>query len=270
MKNTLIRSTLLSTLLVVSTAINAQNPMPVHEGNQISHNFDSTLSFTRTGSPTALYRIIFIHGSPGEKEAYDDYLHHSRLQEKAELIAIDRLGYGDSGKQVETSLLTQAQAITPFLSHDKQNILIGHSLGSPIALQLALIESNKIAGMVLVASAFDPELEHPKWYNHAANTLLAQWLLPRDMNNSNLEMMVLSEQLTNLSQQDWSDLTMPIRVLHGEDDDLADPDNSKFAYEKLKQNKATLRYVKGEGHLILWQNVPEVVSEIDLLLNQLP
>lgn len=270
MTNTLIRSTLLLTLLVATTVINAQDSPRIPEGNQVKNDIDSTLSFTKTGSPTAPYRIVFIHGSPGEKEAYEDYLNNSELQQKAELIAVDRIGYGDSEQKVETSLLAQAHAIAPFLSSNKKNILVGHSLGSPIALQLALIESNKIAGMVLVASAFDPELEHPKWYNHAANTLLAQWLLPTDMNNSNLEMMVLSEQLTNLSQQDWSDLTMPIRVLHGAEDDLADPDNSKFAYERLKQNQATIRYVKGEGHLILWQNVPEVVSEIDLLLNQLP
>jgi pimeloyl-ACP methyl ester carboxylesterase len=227
------------------------------------------LAYTRTGNTSSAYRIIFIHGSPGDREAYEAYLNDDFLVESAELISIDRLGFGESTNSVETSLIKQAKAIQPFLSDGKNNVLVGHSLGSPIALQLALIEPNNISGMLLVASAFDPDLEQPKWYNQVANTIVARWILPEDMNNSNEEMMVLSEELNQLAQQDWSTLTMPIRLLHGDDDSLADPNNALFAYQKLNKNNTKLRYAKGEGHLILWQSPDEVIDDIKQLFNDM-
>lgn len=259
-------------LLLPSAMItHAQNFTPKNQqDSSIStpHSATNPLAYIRTGDKESKYRVIFIHGSPGEKEAYDEYLNDLTLMKKAELISIDRLGYGDSGDKVEPSLIAQAQSILPFLDKNKKNILVGHSLGSPIALQMALLEAQHIAGVLLIASAFDPKLEQPKWYNYLANTLLLQWILPSDMNNSNKEMMVLSKQLDLLKQQDWSELTMPIRILHGEDDGLAAPDNAQFAYSKLNKSNARLRYVKDEGHLILWQNVPEVVKEINNLLGR--
>nr|WP_269809068.1 alpha/beta fold hydrolase [Enterovibrio nigricans] len=99
-------------------------------------------------------RVIFIHGSPGSKEAYDDYLKHEALQQ-AELISVDRLGFGESRTPVETSIRRQAMAIVPLIENgDKRTYLVGHSLGGPIALQAALIVPDKVSGLLLIASAF--------------------------------------------------------------------------------------------------------------------
>lgn len=227
------------------------------------------LSYVKTGNLDSDYRIIFIHGSPGNKEAYDAYLEHPELNRRVEMVSVDRLGYGVNQETVETSLLNQARSILPFLSEDKSNILVGHSLGSPIALQLALLAPEKVAGMVLIASAFDPELEHPKWYNQVADTVVAKWILPTDMNNSNEEMMVLSKELSLIAGQDWSVLKIPIDIVHGNEDELADFGNAVFAYEKLSPNGATLSVLKGEGHLVLWQNTELVTDEILQMLSQL-
>ncbi len=217
-------------------------------------------------------QILFIHGSPGSKEGYLGYLDLPDLQSIADLVAIDRLGFGASNPEPETSIRRQAQAILPYLSNEKANILVGHSLGGPIALQLALIAPEKVHGMVLVAPAFDPELEHPKWYNYIADTVLAKWLLPDEWNQSNIEMMSLSDELNKLASQNWKPLTMPIHIVHGEEDDIADPGNSSFAINKLPKHSVKLIQPSDEGHFVLWQNVPLIAESIhqtvNLLLNR--
>ncbi|WP_434362660.1 alpha/beta hydrolase [Parasalinivibrio latis] len=220
------------------------------------------LAYLQAGAANSDTRIIFIHGSPGSKEGYQAYLSNEDLLNRAQLLSVDRLGFGNSGKEVVTSLQQQAEAILPFLDSSRNNILVGHSLGGPIALQLALISPESISGMVLIASAFDPALEQPKWYNYLADTIVANWILPEDMNRSNREMMVLSQELKELADQSWQELTMPIRLLHGDDDTIAAPGNSLFAYARLPTQSTTLHMMKNEGHFVLWQNVPQIVREI--------
>ncbi|WP_051563799.1 alpha/beta fold hydrolase [Enterovibrio calviensis] len=222
-----------------------------------------SVSLKTSGDPESDHRIIFIHGSPGNKEAYDDYLGHPALQD-VDLVAVDRLGFGQSKTPVETSLKKQAQALLPLLQEKKKTLLVGHSLGGPIALQLALLAPDYVDSLLLIASAFDPKLEAPKWYNYMADTLLAKWVIPDDMIRSNEEMMVLDSELQKLAAQDWQALTMPIVLVHGEDDDLADPNNSLFAKERLPH--ANLKMLKDEGHFVLWQNVPVLVSQINEMI----
>ncbi len=46
--------------------------------------------------------VVLVHGTPGSSNGFMDYLADSLLPEKAQLIALDRPGFGDSdyGKTV--------------------------------------------------------------------------------------------------------------------------------------------------------------------------
>lgn len=217
------------------------------------------------GNPEANNRVIFIHGSPGNKEGYDDYLSYPSLQHLA-LVSVDRPGFGSSALPVETSLQKQAEALVGLLDEDKNNWLVGHSLGGPIALQLALIDPDSVSGLLLIASAFDPRLETPKWYNYISNTLVANWVLPDDLLKSNKEMMVLDKELERLASQNWDVLDMPIVLIHGTEDELADPGNSIFARARLPH--AMLKMLPGEGHFVLWENVPLLAEQINTLVGK--
>ncbi|PMN87433.1 alpha/beta hydrolase [Enterovibrio norvegicus] len=222
------------------------------------------VSFLEAGDVDAPQRIIFIHGSPGSKEGYEDYLNDAALQ-SYHLIAVDRPGFGASPKPVQTSLKAQAESLMPILVRsDKPTFLVGHSLGGPIALQAALLYPDEIDGALLVAPALDPALESPKWYNYLADTILAHWILPNDMLLSNIEMMELESELEKLAEQDWEALSIPVVLVHGEEDDIADPGNSLFGKRKLPSS--TLKMIEDEGHFVLWQNVPLLVGEIKALL----
>lgn len=210
-------------------------------------------------------QVIFIHGSPGEKEGYLDYLSSIQLQEKATLIAIDRLGFGQSNLAPEPSIANQAQSIAPLLTQN--TILVGHSLGGPIALQIALLYPERIKGMVIVAPAFSPELEKPKWYNWLAAYPPISWVLSEPMLTSNKEMMPLSDELTKLVEQDWANLTMPITLIHGAEDSIADPKNSLFAMRYLPESNTKLVMAQDQGHFVLWQDVELIINEISLILD---
>ncbi|MCG9689959.1 alpha/beta hydrolase, partial [Vibrio tubiashii] len=100
-----------------------------------------------------------------------------------------------------------------------------------------------------------------------ADTWLINWVLPNDWQTSNGEMMPLAEELSELSDKDWRVLdTLPVTIIHGKEDTIADPDNSVFAIQKLTGTSKQLIEVEKEGHFILWQNVPLISEQIQDLL----
>ncbi|OAJ92369.1 MULTISPECIES: alpha/beta fold hydrolase [Vibrio] len=225
------------------------------------------LAFVRVANPQASSRVIFIHGSPGSHAAYTDYLSDEMLKSQAELISVDRLGYGESSPNLVTSLDRQAAAIGQLLAKDKANILVGHSLGATIALALAIQLPNMVDGLVLVAPALDAKLEEPKWYNEIADTWLINWLLSRDWQRSNGEMMPLAKELSDLSAKDWTVLDeRPVTLIHGKEDTIADPENSAFAIAKLTGKTKKYLEVEKEGHFILWQNIPLISEQIQQIV----
>ncbi|AIU66962.1 alpha/beta hydrolase [Vibrio coralliilyticus] len=229
---------------------------------------DSGVAYVEQGNAASNYRLIFIHGSPGNKEGYEAYLKDTWLLENAELISVDRVGYGQSPEELAADLDSQSKSIESLLAKDKVNILIGHSLGGPIALNLALMFPNLVQGMVLVAPAFDPKLEEPKWYNELADTWLVSAFLSDNWKKSNGEMMPLADELSKLSNKDWGLLdSVPVTLIHGDEDNIADPENSAFAIQRLTGKEKKLVEVKGEGHFILWQNTPKVINEIKQLIS---
>ncbi|MEM6491635.1 MAG: alpha/beta fold hydrolase, partial [Pseudomonadota bacterium] len=59
-------------------------------------------------------RVIFVHGTPGDKELWADYLLDPPFP--AEFVAIDRPGFGGSDpKDAVTDLEAQAAALLPLL-----------------------------------------------------------------------------------------------------------------------------------------------------------
>ncbi|MCG7495541.1 alpha/beta hydrolase [Vibrio sp. Of7-15] len=233
---------------------------------EIKKTPNKEVTYLEVTQPHTDSQIIFIHGSPGEKEGYLDYLSKTELQSKATLISIDRIGFGQSKLTPEPSIIAQAQAIAPLLSQN--TILVGHSLGGPIALQVALLYPEQIKGMIIVAPAFDPSLEEPKWYNWLAAYPPVSWVLSEPMLTSNKEMMPLADELTKLAEKNWNNLNMPITLIHGEEDSIADPRNSLFAMKLLPESNTKLIMAQREGHFVLWQNVELISREIELILDR--
>ena len=219
---------------------------------------------------TPVRTIIFVHGTPGGADNWASVIERTPPGFRA--IAIDRPGFGRSEPYGPvTSLNDQAAALLPLLQRYQKEkpILVGHSLGGPIVARAALDYPDQIAGLVILAGAFDPELEKIYFVQHMANTDLLCWLLPRSLRNANQELIALKPQLQNLAA-DLPTLRTPVVMVHGTDDGLVPYDNVAFIQATLPAH-LPLRVVTLDdmNHFLPWKTEDLIWQEIQRLDEQL-
>jgi len=200
-------------------------------------------------------RVLFVHGSPGTWEAFRGYLTDAKLGTAARLIAPDRPGFGGTGRgRAEPSLELQAAAVASALDAEpgQPALIVGHSLGGPIALRLAVDRPDLVGALLLVAPSIDPALERRRWYNRAGSWRAVQWLLPVDWIASNRELWPLRAELEELAPR-LAEVRAPTLVIQGEEDELVPPANADYAERALVgASPLEIRRVPGEGHFLLW------------------
>jgi len=213
--------------------------------------------------------VLFVHGSPGTWEAWRGYLESPELRGRARLLALDRPGFGASARgHAEVALARQAEACVAVLDAERvrRAIVVGHSLGGPIAAELAADHPERVAGLVLVAPSIDPGLERHRWFNVAGSMMAVQWFLPIDFITSNREIWPLRPQLRALEPR-LAHLPMPTIVLQGERDTLVSPANADYAEHAFPAGRVDVRRLPGATHFVVWQD-PAVVERaiLDLLV----
>lgn len=206
-------------------------------------------------------RILFIHGSPGGWDAWAGFLNDQALLAGASLSAVDRLGYGGSCHGcVVASLHEQAEALLPAIADaEGPVIVVGHSLGGPVAARLAMDYPAKVAALILVAPSIDPAQERTPWYQIVAAHAPVIWLMPSDLDVCNREIMPLKGELEAMVPL-WSKLTLPVEVIQGLDDDLVPPANADFAERVLKPAQLRVTRVPSMNHFVPWAH-PELIRE---------
>jgi pimeloyl-ACP methyl ester carboxylesterase len=261
-------------------AKNASNKISLITG---SCKFQSRIiSYTTSGDSQDLL-LVFIHGSPGSWDNFDYFLQQKDLINKVQMVSFDRLGYGKSKEtslqfkmhhsyhlQAEVSLTNHAMSIANCL---KQNfpqqkwILLGHSYGGPVVAKIAMIEkklnpegNQKITHLVLVASSIDPSLEKKEWFNSLAENPVIQWILPESFVISNIEILALEQELTNMIP-DWVKITVPTTIVHGKKDSLVPFDNVEFAKRHLVHSQVKIFENEEWNHFIPW-NQKEALTQI--------
>lgn len=217
--------------------------------------------------------VLFLHGTPGSWTAFGYYLSDDRLASRLTMVAVDRPGFGQSGYgNLLPSLSEQSQILKPLverLAHNCGVVLVGHSLGAPLAVQMAMDYPSQIAALVLVAPSLDPDLERPRWYNKMADYAVLSWLLPTELVLANREVMALPDELEKMLPL-WNTLDLPITVIQGEKDKLVHPDNADFAEKMVPRGLRVVR-LEEAGHFVLWKQPELIKNEIFYLLeNSLP
>ncbi|MEO1234917.1 MAG: alpha/beta fold hydrolase [Myxococcota bacterium] len=208
----------------------------------------------RRGGPL----VLFIHGSPGGWSAWQGYLAHPELRQM-DLVAVDRPGYGRSGAgRVLPSVDGQAQhiaAVLEMVAAGRRAVVVGHSLGGPIAGRLAMLFPDLVKGLLLIAPSVDPELEETKWFQRLALWPGVRALVPPDLEVCNLEILPLETQLESI-EPGWAKLRVPTVVLQGTVDTLVPPGNGAFIEARLPG--ADVIFLEGVDHFIPWSK-PELV-----------
>ena len=212
--------------------------------------------------------IIFIHGTPGSWEAFGAYLADPQLSKRAHMISVDRPGFGRSGyKDLVPSLKKQAELLRPLLDRDSSGcgaIMVGHSLGAPLAARIAMDYPGRVSALLLIAPSLDPELESPRWYNYLATYYVFQWAVPTPMLLANKEVMHLQGDLQDMLPL-WKSVHVPVVVIQGQQDELVMPANADFA-EKMVQSPLKTVRVPDAGHFVLWENPDIIKRELLALL----
>ncbi|WP_276501085.1 alpha/beta fold hydrolase [Terrimonas pollutisoli] len=224
------------------------------------------LHYAISGSDS-LPSLIFLHGSPGSSMNYAEYMWDPDLQKKFRLVSIDRPGFGFSDFGQPLHLQDQCKLILPLLQSlkTKQPMYVcGHSLGAPIAIQLAASDPNLFETIIIASGSIDAKQEKKETWRKIMNVRPLYWLFPGALGPSNTELIYLKTDLLPL-QQEFKKVTCKVHFIHGDKDKWVPIQNIAYGTAMLiNAEKITIDTIAGAQHLIPWKNKKEFR---DMLLN---
>ncbi len=209
--------------------------------------------------------IVFVHGSPGSSSAVLDYLADTVLLKSAQMVAIDRPGFGFSSfGKVQPSLEKQAEAVIGVvrLFPCRPVVLVGHSYGGAVICRAAMDYPEEVDGLVVVAGSIDPDLEPNPWWQRPLASCWLRWMLPPAFRVSNDEILALQNELRQMLPR-WGEIKCPVVVVQGLQDKLVDPGNAAFAERTLiAASRVEVDTIPDQGHFIFWNDRGRIVNHI--------
>lgn len=224
------------------------------------------VSYLTAGDPAAR-PIVFVHGSPSSAAEWGGFM--GDVPEGLRYIAVDRPGFGDSGPEgAVPELARQAAVLAPFLrGRDRRKaVLVGYSYGGPVVLRAAIDNPERVGGIMLIGGAADPGQEdvHPL-QRLVAKEILAQ-LLPRHIDNSNVEIMALKSELENMAAE-LEALAIPVTIVHGLRDGLVPPQNVAYLQRRLRQAlPLRITLVEDADHFLPWSHLDTLKAALAQLV----
>jgi pimeloyl-ACP methyl ester carboxylesterase len=212
--------------------------------------------------------VVFVHGSPGSLSAFIDFMADTALLSRAQLISVDRPGFGYSNFGfAEPSLEKQAAYVMSIIVKQKGNrrvILVGHSLGGPVICRVAIDYPESINGLVIVAGSIAPDLEPKEWFRAPLATPFLSWMVPRSLRASNKEIYKLKPQLEEMIPL-YPKIKASTIVIQGGKDDLVHPGNADFAKKMITNAPVQLVLRADMNHFVPWTH-PELIREAVIAL----
>ena len=228
-------------------------------------NFTYRLIATQEKLDSLLPTIVFIHGSIGSALDFKKYMTDARLNEAANLISYDRIGYGiHHTGDVQESILFESQMLQHILEDvdPKKTIIVGYSYGGPIALAI----KNKVKSIILLAPAVYSEVEPMPWVLNIYNWRFTRWLLPKIWEAASKEKLSHSLDLKNF-EQNWQAHKSKIVSIHGKEDWIVPFENSEFLQRKFPKDQFDLIMLDDAGHSLVWTNFEEIKTVLMEQLN---
>jgi pimeloyl-ACP methyl ester carboxylesterase len=220
----------------------------------------------------SLPAVIFVHGSPGSWSAFVDFMKDTVLLSKVKMVSVDRIGFGYSELgEAEKSLENQATYLLPIVEQykrlGKKVILIGHSLGGPLIVKMAMDYPLLIDHLIIVAGSISPYLEpNEKWFRIPLNFLPIKMLLPKSLQASNKELLYLKPALEKMLPF-WKNIYQPVIVIQGNKDILVNPLNTAFAKKMLVHAKKLTFIINDTmNHFVPWSHPQLIKNAIDSAL----
>lgn len=211
----------------------------------------------------SLPTLFFIHGSPGNWNAFAEYMKDSQLLKKFRMVSIDRPGFGYSDFGRAQHLDVQSLQISPVfgkLDNHRPMFLAGHSLGGPLVIKLGADNPGVFSGLVILSGSIDPKEEEPeKWRPWLFNTSL-NYLVPGALRPANEELWYLKKDLVYL-EKDFSKINCPVYFIHGAMDTWVPPANVEYGKKLLVHaSYIDVTMIPGANHFIPWTKFTEIRS----------
>lgn len=220
------------------------------------------LHYAQTGSDT-LPTLLFVHGTPGSWDAFQNYLKNKELLQHYRIISIDRPGFGYSDFGNAMNLSAQTSIISQWMdavNNGKPFIIIGHSLGGPLVLKLAAARPHYTKAVVVLAGSQDPSAEKPERWRPVLFKTPLNYLVPGALRPSNEELWYLKTDLKEMNA-DYEKITCPVYILHGTKDMLVPYSNVAYTQKMLtKTDSVFVTTFEKENHFIVWTREKEIVE----------
>ncbi len=252
------------------------------------------LSYVESGSKDAPV-IIFLHGATDSSHSWSSTTPY--LANTYHTYALDQRGHGDSDKPAYGYTIPQmAEDVIAFMDHEKitQAVIVGHSMGSLTAHQIASVYPDRVSKLVLVGSAatasgnvvlrdlWSTVIGLPDFQDPIDPAFIEAWQTGPNPVDSTFFNTVLSEtakvparvwkNIFRLLETDnhtyyLKDITAPVLVIWGTQDPIfsqADQDALLAALPSGAQFEA----FQGAGHNVQWEQPQQVASAIQTFLAQ--
>ncbi|MBE9516805.1 MAG: alpha/beta hydrolase [Proteobacteria bacterium] len=138
------------------------------ELKQILQLTDGTQIYYRLSRPGRHRRLlVLVHGAASNMTRWSEFVETTSLKEDFDILRLDLRGHGDSLWRGRLRLSTWSRDICEILDHERYQdaIIVGHSLGAQVAMDMATRYPSRVAGLVLIDPVFYPALYHRfKWF----------------------------------------------------------------------------------------------------------
>lgn len=238
----------------------AENNVEIHILQRQYKNFKYRVLATQKEIDTTIPTLIFIHGSIGSALDFKNYLMDANLNEKANLIAYDRIGYGiyQTGN-VQESIAFEVELLEDLIAdlQLKKIILVGYSYGGPVALA----SKKEYKKVVLLAPAVNAEVEPMPWALNFYKWKITRWLVPLAWEAASKEKLSHKTDLLNF-EKNWNTSLSEVLSIHGNKDWIVPYENSLYLKNIFSPNQFELVTLDGAGHGLVWSNFEEIKSHL--------
>ncbi|NWF64899.1 MAG: alpha/beta hydrolase [Chloroflexi bacterium] len=232
--------------------------------------------------------LILIHGAGG---SFLSWHPHLRRLDGETVFTLDLSGHGKSAGPGRQTIKGYAEDVLAFIRENniQKPVVVGHSMGSAIALTLALNHPNQFSGLALLGAGAKlrvsplilEKAKNPQTFAEAVQ-LVNEYSFrpgaPKDLLRLSNETMLQTNPQILLGDflacdsfdviERLNMLQTPTLIVCGLLDVMAPPKFSKFLYEKIPN--ARLHLLEETGHMLTLEQPDAVADLLKSFLDELP